>query len=170
LRILLKSFLKNKRDNVFVTLTVMKIKSYLFLFALIIILFFIIGVRYGQKVEQANKTINYYLSLPPTKPPEPTISKDFLSYTHTSCGVSFVYPAWLSKEKETTVSAQFLNQGKMALFISCDKITPTTVVSDPNMVTFQKKNFNNNKTISFSVTKSLFPIIEKSLELISTIK
>lgn len=43
----------------------MKLKSYLLLFVLIVILFFILGVRYGQKVEKTNKTINYILSITP---------------------------------------------------------------------------------------------------------
>lgn len=43
----------------------MRIKSYLLLFVLTVILFFILGVRYGQKVEKTNKTINYLLSITP---------------------------------------------------------------------------------------------------------
>lgn len=43
----------------------MKIKSYIFLVILTIILFFILGVRYGQKVEKNNKIVDYILSITP---------------------------------------------------------------------------------------------------------
>lgn len=43
----------------------MKIKSYIFIVALLIILFFILGVRYGQKVEKNNKIVDYVLSITP---------------------------------------------------------------------------------------------------------
>ena len=43
----------------------MKIKSYLFLFFLVVILVFILGVRYGQKVERNNKVVDYILSITP---------------------------------------------------------------------------------------------------------
>ena len=53
----------------------MKIKSYVFLFVMISILIFILGVRYGQKVEKNNKIVDYLLSITPypTYTPYPTI-------------------------------------------------------------------------------------------------
>ena len=53
----------------------MKIKPYLFLFSLVVILTFILGVRYGQKVEKNNKVVDYLLSITPfpTYTPYPTI-------------------------------------------------------------------------------------------------
>ena len=53
----------------------MKIKSYVFLFVMISILIFILGVRYGQKVEKNNKAVDYLLSITPypTYTPFPTI-------------------------------------------------------------------------------------------------
>ncbi|MEK7634015.1 MAG: hypothetical protein AAB437_04190 [Patescibacteria group bacterium] len=54
----------------------MKTKSYVFLFILLLILFFILGVRYGQKVEKNNKIVDYILSITPyptyTPYPSPT--------------------------------------------------------------------------------------------------
>lgn len=52
----------------------MKIKPYLFLFFLIVILVFILGVRYGQRVEKNNKVVDYVLSITPypTYTPSPT--------------------------------------------------------------------------------------------------
>ena len=43
----------------------MKTKSYVFLFVIILILVFILGVRYGQKVEKNNKIVDYLLSITP---------------------------------------------------------------------------------------------------------
>lgn len=51
----------------------MKTRPYLLLFFLIIILIFILGVRYGQRVEKNNKVVDYLLNLPsPTTPITPT--------------------------------------------------------------------------------------------------
>ena len=40
-------------------------KPLLFLFALLILLAFILGVRYGQRVEKNNKVVDYLLSITP---------------------------------------------------------------------------------------------------------
>ncbi len=52
----------------------MKKTSYIFLFFLLIVLIFILGVRYGQKVEKNNKVVDYILSITPypTYTPYPT--------------------------------------------------------------------------------------------------
>jgi len=43
----------------------MKVKPYLFLFSLVVILAFILGVRYGQRIEKNNKVVDYLLSITP---------------------------------------------------------------------------------------------------------
>ncbi|PIU36623.1 hypothetical protein COS77_01000 [Candidatus Roizmanbacteria bacterium CG06_land_8_20_14_3_00_34_14] len=43
----------------------MKIKSYIFIVFLVVILFFILGVRYGQKIEKNNKVVDYILKITP---------------------------------------------------------------------------------------------------------
>jgi len=52
----------------------MKKTSYIFIFLLVLILIFILGVRYGQKVEKNNKVVDYILSITPypTYTPYPT--------------------------------------------------------------------------------------------------
>lgn len=52
----------------------MKKASYVFIFFLVLILIFILGVRYGQKVEKNNKVVDYILSITPypTYTPYPT--------------------------------------------------------------------------------------------------
>lgn len=52
----------------------MKKTSYVFLFFLFVVLIFILGVRYGQKVEKNNKVVDYILSITPypTYTPYPT--------------------------------------------------------------------------------------------------
>lgn len=145
----------------------MKKKPYIFLFVLFVILFFIIGVRYGQKVEQANKTISSYLSLPPTKPIEPTRSSEFETYSHKACGISFLHPAWLTKSAETTTSAQFSEKGKVILSLTCDKKSVPPPSTKPDMTFFQKIDNTGKKTISFTLEKSILPLIEKTIEFIT---
>lgn len=54
----------------------MKKTPYIFITALIVILFFLIGFRIGQRTEKTNKTIDYILSITPyptyTPYPSPT--------------------------------------------------------------------------------------------------
>ncbi|GIW64522.1 MAG: hypothetical protein KatS3mg092_0455 [Patescibacteria group bacterium] len=73
-------------------------KPYLFLLTLIIILVFIIGVRYGQQVERVNKTINYLLSITPSKSPTPTPTWTIIQYK-TKTGIKINYPSFLKIEE-----------------------------------------------------------------------
>ena len=81
----------------------MKTKSYIFLFILLLILFFILGIRYGQKVEKNNKAVDYLLSLPtPTTPISPT-PITYKEYKSKKWGLKFTYPANLEvKESSKT--------------------------------------------------------------------
>lgn len=81
----------------------MKLKPYLFLFFLLTILVFILGVRYGQRIEKNNKIVDYLLKVTPTKiPPTPTPVK-YLKYKN------ITYPAGLEVVVDTTSSAILFN-------------------------------------------------------------
>ncbi len=83
----------------------MKIKPYLFLFFLVVVLIFILGVRYGQKIEKNNKVVNYILSITPTpKPPTPTPVK-YQDYKSKKWGIKFTYPAGLEIKEDATAPA-----------------------------------------------------------------
>jgi hypothetical protein len=85
----------------------MKTKSYIFLFVLLIVLFFILGVRYGQKVEKNNKVIDYLLRLPsPTAPISPT-PPSYTEYKSRKWGLKFTFPSNL-EIKEATESPEIL--------------------------------------------------------------
>lgn len=87
----------------------MKLKSYLLLFFLITIITFILGVRYGQKVEQANKVINYLLSITPTPSPSP-ITPTPIKYATTEgkiWRIKFIYPSFLKIREDPTRGAIF---------------------------------------------------------------
>jgi hypothetical protein len=85
----------------------MKPKSIIFIALLFVILFFILGVRYGQKVEKNNKIVNYILSITPTRvPPTPT-PISYKEYKSKKWGLKFTYPAGF-EIKESTNSAEIL--------------------------------------------------------------
>ncbi len=137
---------------------------YIFIFTLITVLLFIIGFRWGGQVEKANKAINFFLSLPPTKPPAPTSPPlEFKTYTHQECGLSFLYPAFFKIEKESSITATLKNENKFLNF-NCKKNNSLEPTIDPKYKTFEKLNPKNNKNIVFVVEKSLLPLLEKSLE------
>lgn len=83
----------------------MKTKSYVFLFVMILVLIFILGVRYGQNVEKNNKVVDYLLKITPTKPiPSPTLVK-YVDYKSKKWGIKFTYPAGLEVKEDTSKSA-----------------------------------------------------------------
>lgn len=81
----------------------MKPKTYIFVFFLLLVLFFILGIRYGQYVEKQNKVIDYLLKITPTKLPTitpfPTIA--YTEYKSRRWGLKFVYPKDLKIEEST---------------------------------------------------------------------
>jgi len=166
-------------------------KSYAVLGILAIILFFILGVRFGQRVEKTNKTLSYQSVLTPTRSLSPTVPLLFESYTHASCGAQFLYPNTVQKISESSTSAQFLENSVLAIKLDCTK--PMNLLQELNnsrasteeiqiagktikdyhirdkttdAYYFQLLNSRNGKTISFMVLKSLLPLFQKSLELL----
>ena len=83
----------------------MKLRSYIFISFLIVVLFFILGVRYGQNVEKNNKVINYLLSITPTKPPPTPTPIVYQEYKSKRWGLKFTYPAGLEIKEDATAPA-----------------------------------------------------------------
>jgi len=72
-----------------------KPKTLVLIVILLLILFFILGVRYGQKVEKANKVIDFILSITPTPKPTNTPTPTpliFEKYKSKRWGLRFKYP------------------------------------------------------------------------------
>lgn len=173
----------------------MKLKkgSIFFLTVLFIILVFIVGVRYGQRVEKTNKIIDILVSIPPSPTLQPTQPPvNFKKYTNKSCGVSFLYLTQFEKLQESSDSASIGDINRSIAFL-CNKNedknynlisnlnNPETATAE---ITFQKKKIEgkslsagaedmyifslknpfNGKTIYFGVSKSLYPLFEKSVE------
>lgn len=89
----------------------LKPKTYYFITLLLLIIFFILGVRYGQKVEKANKVIDFILSITPTQPPTPTPTIGYQEYKSRRWGLKFKYPDNLIL-KESTKGAEILIEPK----------------------------------------------------------
>src|SRR4030067_2765143 len=166
-------------------------KALLFLFFLFTILAFIIGVRYGQRVEKANKIIDFTLSLPPSPTLQPTLLPlEFKTLTHKQCSLQFVYPNFLNDEKNTSTSAILAKDSEKQIEIHCSKNDAIIeILEDKDIgsqeLTFQGKKIQaksilknevyifrfihpeTGKTIYVSIVKSLFPLFEKSLEFVA---
>ena len=126
---------------------------FLFFSFLLIILAFIVGVRYGQRIERANKTISYLVKLSPSPKPivEVKTQPQFVAYNDKDCGVKFLY------QKDSFYK------------IECDKITPVpTVVSGKDgqreILTFTIYNTIKKKNVNVSVEKNLQPIFESTVQ------
>ena len=94
-------------------MTKSKLTPYIFLAGLIVVLAFILGTRYGQKVEQTNKAINYMISLPPTKAPLPTPTPwKTENYKSKKWGLQFYFPSFLNVKEDPTSSAIYFELKK----------------------------------------------------------
>ena len=97
--------------------------------ALLLILFFIVGVRYGQRVEKTNKNISAVLSTTPKQK-----AYEYKKYKNDFCNLEFSYPTKLKIKKETTSSAEFISKNVEVLNFSCDEKTGSKI----KIVTFQE--------------------------------
>ena len=169
-----------------------KLGPYIFIAVLLLVLFFILGVRYGQKVEKTNKTIDYLISLTPAKNPTPA-PIGFKPYSNKICGLSFLYPNTISLDKNATDTAEFFQDNKLKIKIDCTKknisppvaetkiATEEVVLKNKKMIVqvshdnqeflyqFSLKNSINLKNIDVIIDKNLYPLFEKSLEFSSSL-
>ncbi|MBI3620542.1 hypothetical protein HY214_05385 [Candidatus Roizmanbacteria bacterium] len=157
-----------------------------FLGSLLVILAFIVGVRYGQRVEKTNKAIDRYLSTTPVTSAAPATVLEFKTYKNSGCGVRFLLPTVLNPVKETTFSAEFL-QGKITkLTFDCQaKSALQNILNDPSVATAELNfkntplsgkqtdgkmyvmkivNPKNGRAIFIAVDSSFYPLFEKGLE------
>ncbi|MCX7956179.1 MAG: hypothetical protein N2593_03715 [Patescibacteria group bacterium] len=84
-------------------------KPYYFISFLLIILFFIIGVRYGKNVEKTNKIIDYLLSLTPSIKISPTLIPTN-EYKSKKWGVKIYYPKNFEIKESTKSPEFFINE------------------------------------------------------------
>lgn len=168
----------------------MKLKkaSLILLLSLFIVLVFIVGIRYGQRVERTNKLIDRLVSIPPSPTRQPTQAPlRFRSYLNKTCGITFLYPDYFEVKKSST-SAVFEDEEKEQIEFTCDKNTrmievlqdediATTEVSfkqkkiivkntNETIYVFSFLNPKNGKRIYTAIVQQLFPLFEKSLEFI----
>jgi hypothetical protein len=166
---------------------------YILLGILFFILVFIVGVRYGQRVEKTNKKISAILSLTP-KSPKPTMSEiKYKTYQNKDCAIEFLYPSVFKKEKQTTSSASFISdfisKNRQELSFSCAKEDPyVSTIKNAKIATneaeFQQKNLSfqefskdkqnfvyfkitnpiNQKFIYFLIDKESLPLLDSSLK------
>ncbi len=132
----------------------MKTKSYLFLTILAIILVFILGVRYGQKVEKSNLSISLG-------------TKEFV---HSGCAVSFIYPAWWQIEKQSSQSADFFYDHKMVMSLNCNKAETPAKSEIDGFTPIQTKNKKTGTVTTINLNdsqKNWRQLIEKTLKFIS---
>lgn len=136
---------------------------YFLLTILAILLFFIVGVRYGQRVEKENKKISYLLSLAPTKTVSPTeVPLQFRTYSHADCAIQFLYPSLLKLEKETSTSATFVKNKKVEVSFSCEKENPLATKS--GQLLLKKLNPLTGRFVYFVVSQELYPLLDSSVK------
>ncbi len=163
-----------------------KIGPYILIGLLTLTLIFILGVRYGQKVEKTNKFIEYAISLPTPQLQPTTIPLAFNTFTHQECGIKFLYPLSLEIQTNASESAVLTEENKPAMQITCsDALIQPPEKENIETEEMQLKNkkiiadvingqlsFNlihpvNGKTLSVTIAKNLYPLFEKSFEFVN---
>lgn len=163
----------------------MKLKSYLLLSVLTVVLFFILGVRYGQRVEKTNKILNYIKTISPTPNLTPTKPIEFIFHQNKECKIEFLYPT-MFEIKQSSTSALFSQNNKTVIEYSCDKTNKIQkLFEDPRIATTEIL-FKNKKIVAktiddaslyvlkilqsktgqyvyLSVSKNLLPLIDSTL-------
>lgn len=159
------------------------------LVSLSLVLFFILGVRYGQRVEKQNKEVETLLKTSPPISPQPTVVTSFKKYESAGCNLEFVYPASYTLLKEQDESVSFsTNREDAGLAFSCEKDNPFSKLQTDKVATeevqFQQKplqaksallngqkylffslrNPVSAKDVYFIVEENLYPLIEGSLK------
>ncbi len=172
-----------------VKLFLMRKGPVILLVVLSLILFFILGVRYGQRVEKTNKEIAQLLKITPAQKPSPTKPVSYLTYANSTCDLEFVYPSNYKILKEQNESASFSINNKDAAFaFSCEETNPFEILETEKVATeevqfqnkplqvkstqkngqkylfFSLRNPVNSKTVYFIAEEPLYPLIEASLE------
>lgn len=161
-----------------------KVLPYFFLAFLFAILLFILGVRYGQRVEQVNKTISYLVSLPPSPTVAPTILPlAFSDYTHKGCAISFLLPNDLEKTTESSNSAVFSTKSKkLGIALSCEKkmfikgekelsvnLNKTIrayEIQTKDTTSYRFYHVNTAKVVTLTIAKQYLPLLQKSLSIL----
>jgi hypothetical protein len=158
----------------------------LLIVALIVILVFILGVRYGQRVEKTNKNIEALLTLGPTKPQPTQSAVGYETYDGTACGAQFLYPDDLRVENESSQSAN-ITGGDQRITFSCGATNPFLALLEGQKVAsdeltllnrvvpvqlagadvyFTLTNNLTGRQVYFVVTKALIPLFNTSLEFV----
>lgn len=166
-----------------------KMGPYFLLGSLFVLLVFILGVKYGKKVEITNKKINFLLSITPSKAPIPTQPISFKTFKNDGCGVQFLYPESFKVLKNSSVEASLEENDSEILRINCEKtgelqtklssstqpkedikfknLTPKAVV-DPKdsqkRLFFQIRNGLSGKQIYIMISRNFFPLFESTLQ------
>ncbi len=163
----------------------MKMKSYLLIFALAIILVFILGIRYGQSVEKTNKIVDYVMSITPTPSPKPPAPVEYKTYENKACGLTFLTPNTFTLQNISSKSAKFVENKIDVLTVDCnsqsqvinlyaDPKTATGEVmfkdrklpikqTDTNTDILKLYNPQNNKYVYITIQKELYPLFESSV-------
>ena len=164
-----------------------KIGPYILVTSLVLVLIFIVGLRYGQSVEKSNKKVEFTLSLPPTKIPPTSIPLEFKTYVHKICGIQFLYPSSLNIQKESSSGATFGKDEAKSIEFSCEKKNPFDLNGDKiateelkfqnqtlkaptkkdgnrKLVFLTLRNPINAKSIYIWIETRLLPLFESSLK------
>ncbi len=134
----------------------MKKGSYLFLSVLILVLIFIIGMRYGQRIERTNKMVDSLLRITPqqiTTTPIPFIDLiSFTTYIHKGCGVKMLYPKKLSVLAESTQEAKLgIHKDTPTIVLSCNKSRNTL-----DSVLNSDKTIISSRSAQLAAVKAIF--------------
>lgn len=160
------------------TYTEMRKQSYILLIILFVAVFFIIGVRYGQRVEKFNKVVAALPTPtnPPTETPTPTLRpslESYLSFKHDDCNIKMLIPDSFTIKEKASDSAKILSKesGESVLTLRCAQNPSTlrTLVDtiDTKNITTASLTFQGKKVEAREDSKNYYFVVSNPLRTMS---
>ncbi len=161
---------------------------FILILLLLIALVFIVGVRYGQRVEMTNKATSLSLSLTPKGPTATKSPLRFTTYVNKTCGFELLHPSTVNVIKQSTDEAKLSAEANLAVAVSCGKTPSFASFFEDKTVATQEVRFQNQvyqaksrqvsnqkyiylkirnpfsgTPVFLAVEEKLFPLVESSL-------
>lgn len=165
----------------------MKKQTYLFLFFLGLIAFFMVGFRYGQHTNQIDKNLLEILKISPTTAPSATPSlENYVTFDNPGCHLQFLIPESVQTSKDSSTSGELRYlSGEKALSFQCGQVNTLNTLIDTKHtatapVTFQQRRMTEYTdgtmkyfiikhatrpfSVFFAVHKNLYLLLEQTLQ------
>lgn len=127
-------------------------RSVVFIFVLIVIFTFLIGIRLGRRIKEADINVEMRKKPMNAAPTPPSITFTLKKYIASACGFQFLYPSFLEELNESTDEAKLLYHTYI-ITILCD----STSAKMKKFLLQKKQLLSTEIQTAHSVAITLYP-------------